>query len=159
MKRVYFWRNNENIAIALFMHKANPTLWTCNSSIFIVITVVDTNSIMRATTQDCLISTAAHIVQEDGSSSRRKGAIVVLISDCYCICTNWFAAKWNKVTNTMHLCRLPINSNWSIVIEQSGCMGTPTYSLSLSLMAPFCIAIRLHHRRRSRSGWTTFSAI
>ena len=119
----------KQVAIALFMHRADPTLWTDHSSIFIVITVVDTNSSVCATTQDCLISTAAHIVQEDGSSSRRKGAIVVLISDCYCICTNWFATKWNKVTNTMHLYRLPINSNWSIIIEQPGCMGTPTYSL------------------------------
>ena len=70
------------------MHRADPTLWTDHSSIFIVITVVSANPIMSATTQDCLIPAAAHIVQEDGSSSRRKGAIVVLISDCYCICTN-----------------------------------------------------------------------
>ena len=62
------------------------TLWTYHSCIFTVITVVSTNSIMSAITQDCLISTAVHIIQENGSSSRTKDAIVVCTSDCYCNC-------------------------------------------------------------------------
>ena len=49
-------------------------------------TVVDTNSIVRAIIQDCLIPAAAYIIQEDISSSRTKDAIVVCRRECYCIC-------------------------------------------------------------------------
>ena len=70
------------------MHIANSTLLTDHSCIFIVITVVDTNSSVRTVSEVGLIPLAANIIQEDWSSSRRKGVIVVLISDCYCICTN-----------------------------------------------------------------------
>ena len=106
------------------------TLRTDHSCIFILITVMDTNSSVRTITQDCLVPTAANLIQEDRSSSRRKGSIVVLICDCYCICTDWFVRKWNKVISAMHLCRISISSKWSLTMGRSSCMGTPTYSLS-----------------------------
>ena len=49
-----------------------------------MITVVFTNSIVRAITQDCLISSAANIIQVDGSNSRTKYPTINI--DCYCIC-------------------------------------------------------------------------
>ena len=39
---------------------------------------------MRAITEVCLISSAANLIQEDGSNSRTKDPVINI--DCYCIC-------------------------------------------------------------------------
>ena len=49
-------------------------------------TVVVTNSIVGTIIQVCLISSAAHVIQEDSSNSTNEDAIVVNNSECYCIC-------------------------------------------------------------------------
>ena len=46
-------------------------------------TIMDTNFSVSTIIKICLISSAAHIIQEDKSSSRTKD---VPISDCYCFC-------------------------------------------------------------------------
>ena len=48
-----------------------------------MITVEFNNSIVRAITQHCLISSAANIIQVDGSNSRTKYLTTNI--DCYCI--------------------------------------------------------------------------
>ena len=48
-----------------------------------MITVVVTNSTMRAIIKVCLISSAANIIQEDGVSPRTKDPVINI--DCYCI--------------------------------------------------------------------------
>ena len=47
-------------------------------------TVMVTNSTVSAIIQDCLISSAVNIIQEDGSNSRTKDSVINI--DCYCIC-------------------------------------------------------------------------
>ena len=56
---------------------------------------MDANPTVRTVSQVCLISSAGHIIQEDGSISRAKD--VVLLRDGYCIC------KVHKIEQHNHL--------------------------------------------------------
>ena len=58
-------------------------LWTHHSSIFTMITVMDTYSSVRAIINVCLIPSAVNIIQEDRSNSTNKD--VTTNVDCFCI--------------------------------------------------------------------------
>ena len=88
-----------------------------------MITVVDTNSSVSAITQDCLISTAANIIQEDGTSSRTKDPITNI--DCYCICCK------NSKLLTEYYMKLQAN------IIQEG----PVPELKMTVLFAFVIAM------------------
>ena len=78
-KWIYFVSDNES--------KFSPMatlLWTDHSCIFIMMTVVVTNSTVSAIIQVCLISSAVNLIQEDGSNSRTKDPAIHI--NCYCIC-------------------------------------------------------------------------
>ena len=71
-----------------------------------MITVVDTNSSVRAIIKVGLISSAAHIIQEDRSSSRSKDTIIVHLIECYGVCRwhNKIEVAVNKVIHFLMSC-------------------------------------------------------
>ena len=75
------------------------TFQTDHSCIFIMPAVMDTKYVVRAVIKVCLIPSAAHIIQEDGSNSMTKK--VCTMFDWCCICK--YIMKRHLLVTILHI--------------------------------------------------------
>ena len=93
----------------------NCTLWAEHSCFFMVTTVVNTNFAVNTFIKVCLMPSAVNFIQEDGSSSRIKGTVIVqsYFGDCYCIC------KMCKLQNEQHHLKTKLSQlsmKWNVTV-------------------------------------------
>ena len=80
----FFGRSGLRVRLLVWSSCTNHTWLTDHPCIFCVTTVMDTNTIVRAVNEDCLIPCTVHILQKDWSNSTVKN--VAGNSNRYCIC-------------------------------------------------------------------------
>lgn len=80
----FFGRSGLRMRLLVWSSCTNHTWLTDHPCIFCVTTVMDTNTIVRAIIEFCLIPCTVHIIQKDWSNSTVKN--VAGNSNRYCIC-------------------------------------------------------------------------